>query len=276
MSDSAIYTVALPWLDKYADRLLVPRSSDLRALDSAVSQWEGEGALLHAQVSLPAENASCAQSLPDGLPIDLILPGPEAYPQLYEWAEFGRDRPIRITVPMRPGFSRAVRLALSLDFAVKMTGHSIPDNLASETQQVLQHFLHHPAVSQPVDFLSGLLSAFCGRETRTLWEIQEEDPALFRYIGEAGAEECAPSMDADSCAATPAELFARYQSAVETAGGECVGCEFFDVCRGFFKWPDGRRGCANERAMLKTLQIAASELRREMAASDTEPEKDAS
>ena len=55
------------------------------------------------------------------LPIVLIMTNPQNhYPLLYRHAGFLHKHPLRSSIPIVPGFSKAVKLAASLNFVVKL------------------------------------------------------------------------------------------------------------------------------------------------------------
>ena len=54
------------------------------------------------------------------IPVDMVVQNPvEDLPLLYQCSPLLSRRPVRITVPVVSGFSKVVKLAVSLDFAVK-------------------------------------------------------------------------------------------------------------------------------------------------------------
>lgn len=79
-------------------------------------------------------------------------------------------------MPLAPGFGKVVKLALSLDFAVKLEGSEPTPALGEELLMVASDYLHRSSVSVPVEFIHSLFLAFFRQEPVSLWAVQEEDP----------------------------------------------------------------------------------------------------
>lgn len=189
-----------------------------------------------------------------GIPVDVVMRSPTSeFMQLYRYAKLLENHPVRITVPVVAGFGSAVRMSLALNFAVKLEVLKQPGpDLINELHEVLNHYLYRPTVSRPVEFFHTLFLSFYGEEPATLWEIQEENPAHFRYVTDEGDL-------TDPRRPPPA-------AAVCEAHAECAGCEFFSRCAGYFKHPDGSYDCAGVKTLFGALREAAGELRGDVAA----------
>jgi len=46
---------------------------------------------------------------------------------------------------------------------------------------------------------------------------------------------------------------------------ECDGCEFFETCGGYFKWPNREFDCEGIKILFSRLNLAAEELRNDLA-----------
>lgn len=195
-----------------------------------------------------------------GVPVDVVVRNPlSEFMQLYRYAKLLENHPVRITVPVAPGFAGAVKMALALNFAVKLELVKQPGpDLIDELNEVLNLYLYRPTVSQPVEFFHTLLLAFYRWEPASLWEIQEEDPARFCHVEDDG-EEVAPRGVAD---------VAEYRRELLAEGGECARCEFFAHCGGYFKWPERGYDCAGVRSLFVALSEAAGELHGDVEAYD--------
>jgi hypothetical protein len=164
-----------------------------------------------------------------------------------------------VVIPLIPGFSKAARVASFLNLPVKLEGAQPDGVLIDEVAETLDFFLHNKAVSQPVDYFSGLLSAIIHKLPVTLWEIQEEDPGMVRYVTDEGTEAVArrPFKAAnDDLDTFHFELTKRTLS----FESECASCEFFLNCGGYFKWPDPEFSCDGIKRILQRLREAAYEL----------------
>jgi hypothetical protein len=198
----------------------------------------------------------------DGVPLDLLMGDPAAeLPLLYRCTGLSERHPVRVTVPFRPGLARAVKLALSLGFAVRLHGHQPTPQAVAEARQALAEYLHNPTVSQPVEPFHTLLIAFLQETPVALWSLLERDPAEVRVLDERG--ESVPGQGPDSVAA--------FREALLAAGGECCGCPFLSRCDGYFKWPLSDYSCTGVKRLFADVEAAADALRADLAA-HTAPE----
>lgn len=189
-----------------------------------------------------------------GVPVDVVMRSPlSEFMQLYRYAKLLENHPVRVTVPVVAGFGSAVKMALALNFAVKLEVVKQPGpDLIEELHEVLNLYLYRPTVSQPVEFFHTLFLSFYNGEPATLWEIQEENPAHFRYVTDEGEL-------ADPRRPPPA-------AAVCEANAECADCEFLPRCAGYFKCPDRSYDCAGVKSLFAALREAAGELRGDVEA----------
>ena len=212
-----------------------------------------------------------------GIPLDVVMRSPlSEFMRLYRFAKLLENHPVRISVPVVAGFGRAVRLALALDFAVKLEVAEQPGpDLIDELHEVVNLYLYRPSVSQPVEFFHSLFLAFYKWEPATLWEIQEEDPAHFLYVTDDG-EEVAPRharREGAACDVVTGAGTAAYRRELLAEGGECAGCEYFAYCGGYFKWPARDYDCAGVRSLFGALSEAAGELHGDVEAYAKTPEE---
>lgn len=192
-----------------------------------------------------------------GVPIDLLMQDPVAeLPFLYRCTDLSTRHPVRITVPWRPGLARAVKLALSLGFAVRLHGHQPGPEALAEAQQALAEYLHNPTVAQPVEPFHGLLVSFLHHTPMQLWSLLERDPVQVCEIDEQG--EPAPGQGPRSVAAWREGLLA--------AGAECRDCPYLSRCDGYFKWPQATYACTGVKRLLGAIEAAASGLRADLDA----------
>jgi hypothetical protein len=200
-------------------------------------------------------------------PVDLVIQQPESdLPLLYHYAPLIADRPVRISVRVAAGFSKVVKLALSLNFAVKLDVFQPEPELIEELLQVAALYLHQSTVSQPVEFIHSIFWSFYNKSPVTLWAIQEEDPARFRYITDLGTETLSRRF-ADSALKYAAAFFIReFTEELLSEKQECWDCTFFENCAGYFKWPRKDYQCEGVKDLFQTLRAAAEELRMDLAA----------
>jgi hypothetical protein len=131
--------------------------------------------------------------------------------------------------------------------------------MIDELSETLDFFLHNKAVSQPIEYFNGLLTTVIHKQPVTLWEIQEEAPAVVRYITDSGAETIARRPFQST-----KEDLDRFRfdltKRVLTPEAECASCEFFLNCGGYFKWPNSDFSCDGIKRLFHRLRNAALEL----------------
>jgi hypothetical protein len=262
-----VYQIPLAQLDAFRGHPLVVRSD--RPQDLVAQLLPNDlGDLAFIQLYGLPSDTDVLMHWAEGLPIDLVLDDPgRDFPNLYGYAKLLDNRPVRITIPVEPGFEKAVRLASSLQFAVRLTIGQPDADLTESLAGVLGDYLHKGMVAQPIECFHSLLLGFCRDEPVNLWAIQEEDPALTRYVDERGTERL-PGRLSGRVSGPAAESFvADWGTGLLSGGAECAECPFFTACRGYFKWPARDYECTGVKALLATLRRAADELRADIAAS---------
>ena len=132
--------------------------------------------------------------------------------------------------------------------------------------RLLDDYLHKSTVTQPIEYFHSLLLGFCDHEAINLWAIQEEDPALIRYVDEQGEEHLPGRLIDADYSSSPANFVADWEASLSTEGAECLDCPFFTHCRGYFKWPRRDYDCAGVKTLFTALQQAGGELERDLAA----------
>ena len=181
------------------------------------------------------------------VPIDIYVTDPISdFPLLYNFSKLASRHPIRATVAAKPGVYKAAKLALALNFAVKLEVDEPDAETVDEMAEVLEHYLHRSMVAQSVDFFHSIFIAFYKDEPADLWSIQEYDPQYFKIAGDDGVETTGVIRQAERT--------------------ECAGCEFRDVCKGYFKRSHSDYDCSGVISILKTIKAAAAELKENVAA----------
>jgi hypothetical protein len=193
----------------------------------------------------------------DGIPLDLLMVDPATeLPLLYRCTGLSARHPVRVTIPFRPGLARAVKLALSLGFSVRLHGHQPSPEAVAEARQALAEYLHNPTVSRPVEPFHTLLIAFLQETPVALWSLSERDPAEVRVLDERG----------DPLPGQGPESVAAFRDALLAAGGECGGCPYLSRCDGYFKWPRSDYSCTGVKRLFADIEAAADALRADLAA----------
>ena len=239
---SPVYNVPAKLFDRYRGRDVIVRSSSARELVECLRDADLES-VRFLQLSSTVEDTSCLENFAPGIPLDIVLENPAQYQQLYSYSTLLDSHPVRITISLVSGFSKAVKLAISLRYAVKLDVQQPDEDLLTELESVLDLYLHLSSVNQPIEFFHSLLLSFYRNEPASLWAITETDPALVRYVGDDGS---VVNVDLNS----------------ETT--ECYECEFRDRCRGYFKFPDHNYNCDGVKDLFRTLKNAAGEVRQDL------------
>ncbi len=263
------YNIPLHLLSAYRRERLVVRTDEPAALVAALEPEDPERVAGVQIVSLAADSEPLNAWAP-GLPLELILRDPVAeFPLLYRHTNLLDNHPMRVIIPVAPGFGKAVKAAVSLDFAVRLDVGQPEPALIEEMAVVLEFYLHQSTVAQPVEYFHGALQGFFHGEPTPLWVLQDDDPQYLRYVTDEGVEQ--PSrrlVDLNANIALDADLgewIARALAAEE----ECQGCEFLNSCGGYFKWPRRDYDCAGVKRLFGDLRDAAAELRRDLDAGST-------
>lgn len=191
---------------------------------------------------------------PSDFPLDVILADPASeFSNLYRLTDVRIARSVRVTIPVKPGLMKALRLAVSLQMPARLLpGQPLAEALV-EFGQALEFYLRDPAVEAPIEFFHSLFAAMRGADAGSLWSILEQDPARFTHT------------DADGHALLPHDFVAtRLQNLIDQ-GAECAECPWLDRCSGYFKQPDPRYGCAGIKPIFARLEAAADEIKRDLS-----------
>lgn len=257
-----IYNVTLAYVDSYLNRPLIIRAFDPLTVVQTLLPHELENLVALQLLDISAELDVLEQWNP-GLPIELVLNDPESETmKLYRLCKLQRSHPVRVVIPVVAGFGKAVRIASFLHLPVKLEGTQPNPSLIDELSETLEFFLHNKAVSEPVDYFQGLLTALLHNLPATLWFIQEEDPSLVRYVTDDGTETLARRpFDAVNLDKFQFELMKR----VLDPDAECASCEFFMNCSGYFKWPNPDYSCYGMKRVFWQVRTAAHELQDDLS-----------
>lgn len=261
------YNIPLSRLDEFRDSRIIVRLTD----PATIPEIRKADPLLVSYVQLMADvfDITSVGRWPFEIPVDIVLTDPEnEYPKLYEYSRVFSEVPVRVTIPVKPGFQKAVKLAASLGLAIKLDPNQPEPDLADALQAVLDSYLHHAGVSQPIEYLHSILLAFYHNTPASLWTIQEEDPAVYRYVHDSGVEALSPRFPAGAVSGELGTFLDRFQADLLDHGAECSRCEYFPVCGGYFKWPNAAYRCDGVQRIFRTLRDAAGELRQDAVAFD--------
>jgi hypothetical protein len=261
-----VYNIPVHLLTAYRGQEVLVRSQDPTALVQALPDDALETLVGVQLLSLLADVDALA-SWGYGVPIDLVMVSPEAeFPLLYRHAKLLDKHPVRVSIPALPALFKAVKVATALRFTIKLEMGQ-PEPAAIEAlQAVLDFYLHHTSVAQPVEFFHTALMSFYHRSPVTLWDVQEENPAYVRYVTDDGRETLARPLVGMPVPGDLGSFVTGLQQALLAERNECCDCEFFQHCGGYFKWPRKDYGCSGVKALFHTLRDASEALRRDLNA----------
>ncbi len=268
------YNVPLALIDSYPNRRLIIRAADPAMVVNGLFPPDLDNLVALQLLDISADLDELDGWNP-GLPIEVVLQDPEGETmKLYRLCRLQRSHPVRVVLPVVAGFSNAARVASFLHLPVKLEGTPPDSELLEEFSATLDFFLHNKAVSQPIDYFSALLMAVLHKQPVSLWELQEEDPAIVRYVTDDGRETIARRPVAvldEDLNAFRFELAKR----VLAPEAECASCRFFMNCGGYFKWPDPDYSCAGMKQLFQRLYDAAHELQDDLSLYPTVPTESA-
>jgi hypothetical protein len=258
------YDIPLRQVGHYRSRPLIIRSATAESLLPVLA---GRQAVRVAFVRLPAAvPAAALRRRAEGLPVELMLDRPGGdYVQLYRNAVLLEDHPVRVSMPGTADAEPAMKLAVSLGFAVQLRlAPSLPAEIAA-LGRMLDRYLHHGGTDQPVEPFHSLLLHHLGRDAADLWILQESDPARVIRVTEEGRETL-PGRLAGAAFEPPATQFLPRFRALRARDTECAHCPHFQTCGGFFKWPDPGYECRGIKGVLAAVRLAAAELHADLTA----------
>jgi hypothetical protein len=272
--NTVIYNIPTNLVPAYRGREVIVRSRSPAELVEALSESDLENLVGVQLLSLLAD----VDPLADwgyAVPVELVMQDPVTeFALLYRHAKLLDKHPVRVSIPVIPGLCQAVKVASALQFTVKLELGQPGPAAIEEMRAVLDFYLHHTSVSQPIEFFHTSLISFYDGDPVTLWDLQEDNPAYVRYVMEDGAERVARRLVSASVNGELDSLVADLQSELLNERSECCECEFFENCGGYFKWPDKDYKCDGVKSVFRTLKDAADELRHDLMAF-TEERKEA-
>jgi hypothetical protein len=264
--DPVVYNIPAPMVGAYRGRTAIVRSHDPAEIVGALSAEELTR-VAYVQVLSVRSELEPLMHWGQGIPVDLVVQDPKVdLPLLYPYAPLLDRHPVRVTIPVAPGFSKVVKLAVALNFAVKLDVSQPAPPLLDELSRVAHSYLHQATVAQPIEFFHSLFLAFYRGDPVTLWSIQEEDPLHVRYITDEGIETLSRRFADSDLKGDVTTFVTRFTEALLAEKAECGGCEALAHCSGYFKWPDREYRCDGVKTLFRTLKSAAEELRGDLAA----------
>ena len=264
MAHLATYNVPLTFIDSYPNRRLIVRATDPMAVIETLLPHHLDNLVALQLLDISAD-LEVLNDWNRGLPIEMVLQNPSGDTmKLYRLCKLQRSHPVRVVLPIVPGFGNAARVASFLHLPVKLEGTPPEPELMEEFSATLDFFLHNKAVCQPIDYFAGLLTAVLHKQPVTLWELQEEDPSIVRYVTDDGGETIARPPFIDRGEDLASFRFELTRGVLEPEA-ECASCDFFLNCGGYFKWPNPDYSCADVKEVFQRVREAAYELQDDLS-----------
>jgi hypothetical protein len=265
LNDLIVYNIPVEMVDAYRGRKLILRSRNPAELVQRFAAQDLENV---AYLQILGIDGAIDDLLrwEQPVPVDLAVENPEAdLPLLYRYSPLPANRPVRGSVPVASGFSKVVKLALSLNFAVKLEPSQPEPQLIEELLDVVELYLHGVTVSQPVEYIHSIFLAFYYGSPVSLWAVQEEDPSRNRFVTDQGLEAVSKRFAGTDLKHAPPSFIREFTKELLNESRECHDCRFFEVCLGYFKWPEKAYRCDGVRTIFETLRKAAEELKADLS-----------
>jgi len=265
---SLIYNIPVELFDAYRARRVIVRTFDPQLMiDTLADEYVTN--LQYVQILSLSADTSVLMNWNVGMPLDLVMYEPEIeFGKLYQHAALLDKHPVRVTIPVRPGFANAVRVAASLHFAVKINAGQPDRDGVAQMLSTVSMFLHKPSFEQPIEFFQSMLQSLFRDQPMSLWEVQEEDASIHRYVTGQGREIISPRfIDLELPRGTDMDAFVDlFEKQLIFEKRECARCEYLTRCKGYFKWPNKDYICGGGVTRLfNELREAAIELNFDVA-----------
>jgi len=266
------YNIPASMIEMYRGRNQIVRTDNLSELEKSLTP-EILKSIIYIQLLILTDTALLNSQIYDA-PLDLVVSDPvRDLPRLYNYTQWADKHPVRISVPVVPGFVKTVKLAAALNFAVKLIPGQPGPQRVEEMAQVLNFYLRQSTVSQPVEFFHTMLFAFFNDKPLNLWSVCEENPLQYRYITNQGRETLSARFTDTEFPDDLNTFDKTFIKRLRDEAPECRDCEFLAYCDAYFKWPNWEFRCDGVKTLLRTLQKTAAELKRDYAASADAAEK---
>jgi hypothetical protein len=229
----------------------------LRDAPSALQWIEVDGLLGDPEVwSFAAQGT-------DEIPLDVFVSAPgHQFADLYRLVDVRAVRDVRVSMAATTGFLKALRLAASLGFPVRLLPGQPSGEAMSELSAALELYLHDPMVEAPIEYFHSALARMQGAPTGSLWRVLEEDPAIFRRENGQkfrGAAQTSAQFEPS------ASFVSDFLAGLVESEAECATCHWQGFCEGYFKWPDPSYSCDGVKRLFVQLDAAAKEIQADLS-----------
>lgn len=265
LMNAICYNIPVSLIAAYPEQKIIIRADD--AADIVANVTDKDLARI-SFIKLLSLNGEIDSLIPwgHGIPVELVVSDPcRDLPLLYRYPSLLAGHPVRVSVPLVAGIGNVVKLAVALNFEVKLEGGQPDEGVLDELQWIAHFYLHQSRVSEPVEFFHSLFLAFYRLQPINLWTLQEEDSSLVRHITDKGRVMMPGRLAGMEAREDFSAFILEMQKGLAAEKGECVDCEFLKYCQGYFKWPRREYRCDGVKALMSTLRSAGEELRADIA-----------
>ncbi len=264
--NESIYDIPVEQLPAYRGNCLIIRTREPAILPGLLVEEENPDHVIGVRLLSLEANSEALNAWAPGLPLELVMTDPAAeFPLLYRHTNLLDNHPVRVMIPVHSGFGKAVKVAVALDFAVRLEVGQPDPALIEELAEMVMFYLRQPTVAQPIEYFHSTLLGFYHDDPMPLWVVLDEEPHDLRYVSDAGAETLPGRLAGIEVDLTVETDRGEWIEQVLAAAEECRNCEFLRNCGGYFKWPNRDYDCAGVKRLFGELRDAAAELRRDLS-----------
>ncbi len=256
-----IYNVPLTLVDSLKTKEIIVRSPTPTDLLHYLSEIQSDNLIGIQLLSVEKDN-SILSEIELSIPIELNIDDPSSeYSKLYNYVELSRRVDFKVSIKVKPDFEKAVKVALSLGYQVKLEVGQPDDTLVNNLIEIFKHYLSNPTVTCPVEFFHSVLIAFFHKHSTNIWEIQDEDPSSNIYIKDNGQKALSMRLNEIILEDNVDNFLDERRLQLLIEQGECATCRFFTYCIGYFKIPDNSYRCNKILELFDIIKTAADQLR---------------
>lgn len=195
--------------------------------------------------------------------LDVIMSDPEAeFSLLYRLVDVRNVRDVRVTIPVAPGFLKALRLAASIQLPVRLLPGQPGPDLIDDLLEAVDFYLHDPMVQTPIEWFHSTIASLNGIPIEDMWMILEQDPNEFPKLDKSGN----PTLPAHQPGSVPENFVASHTA---TLSDEQLNDPWHQLCRGYFQYPDPNYDCTGINRVLAALKAGADEMTADLATRET-------
>ncbi|MEM7144940.1 MAG: hypothetical protein AAF591_07370 [Verrucomicrobiota bacterium] len=191
--------------------------------------------------------------------LDVIMSDPAAeFSHLYRLVDVRNVRDVRVTIPVAPGFLKALRLAASIQLPVRLLpGQPGPEQI-EELLEAVDFYLHDPMVQAPIEWFHSTIASLNGVPVEDMWMILEQDPNEFPKLDDTGT----PTLPAHQPGPVPENIVDAHTASLPDHNPDDP---WEKLCRGYFQYPDPQYDGTGIKKVFEALKAGADEMNAALA-----------